>query len=570
MITFKDPYYTLEMKRIFLLILFSLTISNIVNADTTPQSIVVSFGKYMSEWCKTEDISYREKIEALCNGNKKCRVEDKIHADFQKKQGLTDYSTFVLDSYLNMFQSLMQEGLRFDLTNVELVSQDNMPDGQTLSFITADIVVSGQLNHKVKDIILVRDDKISGIYSYSSQLGFSHLNGSLIKALKIGRYVWATNFHNGFAQVANEAGHVGLIDLKGDVIIPCIWDAIEYMGGNFVRGYNYNDNKESAMFDLRYGGKRVPLEWIQDNVIGRDKNVVTFSEGYAIAKNSDGKYGFLAENDTTYHVEYLFDHVTKFQDGYASVKFAGKSFLIDKNFTIQKPQYVSRYEIPSHYYDGMAAIKDNSTQKWGFIDTKGKIVIPCKFDNVGFFSEGICCVEQFDSPSRSPYYQTWKTALINKRGELITDYIFEQSLGEFEDGYIEMIKEIDGHPKGSLIDAKGELLSGFNWEYDNVRYLREDRARFTTTDGKMGFLDKEGKISIPPIYDRAYYFNEGQACVGKEINGKTKYGSINQDGIVVIPFIYDDKFIFNNGVALVQKDNRIGLIDTFGNSSFLN
>lgn len=555
------------MKRVFLVIILLLTITDIVFAETAPESIVASFGREMSLWCETGDISHRKNVEALCDGLKKCRVEDIIHADYQVKQGLTDYSTFVLDSYLNMFASLMHDGLKFNLSNVKLESQDFMPDGQTLSFVTVDIEVCGQLNHKVRDLILVRDDKISGVYSYNSKLGFSHLNGSLIDALTIGRYTWATNFHNGFAQVANEAGHVGLIDLKGNIIIPCMWDAMDYTGGKFARGFNYRDNKASAMYDLRYGGKRVPLEWVQDYIIGRDKRVETFSDGFAVVKNSEGKYGFLAENDSTYNVKYLFDDVSNFQDGYASVTFGGNSFLINKDFTIHRTLDINKYDVTDHYYEGLAAVKDKNTGKWGFMDIKGKIVIPCQFDNVGYFSEGICYVKKDDNPSRSPYYQSWKTAIINKKGELITDYIFEQPLGDFEDGYIEMLMEIDGNLKGSLIDSNGKPLPGFNWKYDNIRYFREGLARFTYNE-KMGFLDKEGNIAVPPIYDLAWYFYEGYACVGKKVDGETKYGCINKDGIVVIPFIYDDKFFFSNGVALVEKDNRIGLIDTFGNSTF--
>ncbi len=554
------------MKRFFIAILFLLAISNIITAETTPEAIVASFGREMSEWCRTGDISHRKNVEALCNGLKKCRVEDKIHADYQSEIGLTDYSTFVLDSFLNMFQTLMHNGLTFKLSNVKIENQDFMPDGQTLSFVTADIKVTGKLNYNVKDLILVRDNKISGIYTYKSKLGFSHLNGSLIDALTNGRYIWSTNFRNGFAIVANEAEHKGLIDLKGNVIIPCIWDAIEYSGGKFVRGYNYKYNKEYSVYDLRYDGKQVPLFFVNDCFIGREKEILTFSEGFAAAKNSKGKYGFLAENDSTYNVKYIYDDVSRFQGGYASVTINGNSFLIDKNFRIRSHN-INKYEIHSSFHDGLAKIKDKTTGKWGFIDINGEIVIPCRFDAADNFSEGICVVEKFDNPSRSPYYQTWKSALINKKGDLITDYIFDLNLGEFEDGYIEMSREINGHSKMSLIDSKGNPLPGFNWDYDQIRYFRDGLARFMDNN-KFGFLNREGKIVVPPIYDRAYYFYDGFACVGKHIDGKTKFGCINTEGIVVIPFIYDEEFFFQNGVALVQKDKQIGLIDTFGNSSF--
>lgn len=58
-------------------------------AKETPVDVVRNFGKVLATWCRTGDIANREKLEQLCNGVKKCRVEDKIHADYQAKRGLT-------------------------------------------------------------------------------------------------------------------------------------------------------------------------------------------------------------------------------------------------------------------------------------------------------------------------------------------------------------------------------------------------------------------------------------------------------------------------------------------------
>lgn len=148
-------------------------------------------------------------------------------------------------------------------------------------------------------------------------------------------------------------------------------------------------------------------------------------------------------------------------------------------------------------------------------------------------------------------------------------YIYNGNWGAFEDGYIEMSKEIDGKIKGTLIGEDGLPLSGFSWQYDNVRRFCNGLARFEV-DKKFGFLDKNGKVIIPAVYDLAMFFHNGYACVGKNINGKMKYGCINTDGIQVIPFIYNETFSFNDGIALVVKDGKTGLTDVFGNSTFLN
>lgn len=116
----------------------------------------------------------------MCSGKKSCRVEDKVLADYLYKKGQSDYETFCLDSYLNMFEDLIADGVSFNMTNIKTETQDNYPDGQVLTFITADIRLTGALNYEVKNLFLVRDGKISGIYHHTTARGFSHLNGSLI------------------------------------------------------------------------------------------------------------------------------------------------------------------------------------------------------------------------------------------------------------------------------------------------------------------------------------------------------------------------------------------------------
>ena len=119
-----------------------LCLATHVKAQNSPEEIVTSFGKALSSWCSTNEIIYRKKIDELCSGSRKCRVEDKIHADYQKQHGLTKYETFVLDSYMNMFQSLMSKSVNYQMSNVKVVGSDETPDG-TLTFITADVKVSG-------------------------------------------------------------------------------------------------------------------------------------------------------------------------------------------------------------------------------------------------------------------------------------------------------------------------------------------------------------------------------------------------------------------------------------------
>ena len=76
-----------------------------------------------------------------------------------------------------MYKELIDNGIDYQMYNVELEHSDMKPDGQ-LSFVTADVEVSGTVNKIETNLFLVRGDKIVGIYSYSSKLGFPHLNNT--------------------------------------------------------------------------------------------------------------------------------------------------------------------------------------------------------------------------------------------------------------------------------------------------------------------------------------------------------------------------------------------------------
>ena len=99
--------------------------------------------------------------------------------------------------------------------------------------------------------------------------------------------------------------------------------------------------------------------------------------------------------------------------------------------------------------------------------------------------------------------------------------------------------------------------------YDYIDCLSEGLARVEKGEypnKKFGFIDKTGKVVIPPIYDLAWHFSEGLA--GVEKNGKR--GFVDKTGKVVIPLIYDGAGSFNDGEAEVRVDDERFYIDKEG------
>ena len=151
--------------------------------------------------------------------------------------------------------------------------------------------------------------------------------------------------------------------------------------------------------------------------------------------------------------------------------------------------------------------KDYSTGKYGY-KHKGRVVIPAKYDDAWYFSEGLALVKI-----------NGKWGFIDKTGAMV-------------------------------IPAKYDVACPFIEGLASVKI-----------NGKWGSIDKTDTMVIPAKYDGAGSFSEGLAAV--YIAGK--YGFIDKSGTIVIPAKYDDAWYFSNGKALVKLNGRKFFIDRNGN-----
>ena len=83
-------------------------------------------------------------------------------------------------------------------------------------------------------------------------------------------------------------------------------------------------------------------------------------------------------------------------------------------YSPDKPNNLTKYDKQYQYLDGLSAINDTSNAKWGFINLDREIKIPLTSDwkSITGFSHGLAGVKG----------QTDKWGFINKKGELIIDY----------------------------------------------------------------------------------------------------------------------------------------------------
>ena len=189
----------------------------------------------------------------------------------------------------------------------------------------------------------------------------------------------------------------------------------------------------------------------------------------------------------------------------------------------------------------MTRVKVN--EKYGFVDTTGKIVVEPQFDFIFDFRNGFAHVE-IDN----------KRGFVNKYGQIVVEPQFTGYVGDYYEGLASV--QVDG--KYGFIDTTGKMV--IEPQFDDAGSFSDGLA-FVKVDGKQEVIDKQGEIVFEPKFD-IYSFSEGLALFSKNY----KKGFINTQGEIVIEPQYDFAEDFKNGFALVGMDGEIKwYIDKSGN-----
>lgn len=289
----------------------------------------------------------------------------------------------------------------------------------------------------------------------------------------------------------------------------------------------------------------------------------SFSEGVVTVVNGDKMGALNTAGDVV--IPCIYDIVFDCTDGILKV-YNGEYIELDGgsrmvNGGVGKYGFISKdgtiicdleYDNAASFYCGRAFVKKNN--KWGCIDTNGKLVIPYQYDYVHSFSEDKALVYTGTLKKGLPDKGVY--SFIDLNGNIVFSGM-ERGF-DFSDGLARVV--LDG--KYGYIDAEGNLVIPAKW--DDAGAFNNGRA-WVVSDGKVRIIDTTGNVvaecNINNIIDVSE-FSDGMAYVW---NSQHRYGFINEEGVLVIPCTYTFAGEFQDGYTYVKNENdKYGIIDKAG------
>ncbi|WP_256358250.1 WG repeat-containing protein [Bacillus sp. sid0103] len=257
--------------------------------------------------------------------------------------------------------------------------------------------------------------------------------------------------------------------------------------------------------------------------------------------------------------------------------------------------------------------KEIGGNKWGYIDTKGKIVLPVHYDRAEDFQENDLAIVGLMDKSGvinasgyfivKPKYDTINPfaegravvndsqgfKVIDESGKEITGKAYSIIVGEYKEGRIRAVK-MDEHgeylygylnkrgnevipliyesasdfEKGKaivktkdgtfqLIDLTGKVIHSYPYAF--VGNYGEGLLTFKESiEGKSGYIDEQGKTVIEPKFSLAESFIDGRAIVSLLENNRENYGVIDRNGKFVIKPNYNQILSLDEGRFAIGKE----------------
>jgi hypothetical protein len=269
--------------------------------------------------------------------------------------------------------------------------------------------------------------------------------------------------------------------------------------------------------------------------------------------NEGGLWGFI-DNTGSMVISPQFEAAAPFSEGLAEVGVGGKSSFVD---TTGKVVFNTDFNFGDVelFREGFAAARNQNG--WGFIDTKGRVIVTPQYTSVGDFSSGLAMVRTGD-------WAEGKAGYINVLGELVIPMNFYDGR-PFSEGLAAVL--LNG--SWGFIGMTGDYVTDPQFVDVGYKYnegVIEVEPYEDNEEGLWGYINDVGEYIIEPLYKMAGPFSAGLAPV--QVDAGDPNGFIDHQGAMVIAPNYFALTSFFEGLATVYDENgQMGYINTSGNLS---
>jgi hypothetical protein len=278
-----------------------------------------------------------------------------------------------------------------------------------------------------------------------------------------------------------------------------------------------------------------------------------------------------------------FERVSGFSGGLAWVMLNGLVVYIDRGGRFVTPEPPTLAAAPWLWRPGAIhdADSNNGGTAFGFIDRRGKLVIPPVFSRAGDFGAGLAPVQSTSGAFGYVDAQgRWKLAPVFRSAlPFVEGLALVQGCGSFSSRYCHI--DPQGHEQLMLpdsIESARPLENGLAWMqgYDGKAQWMDRKGkmvaapatiapppelqRLSINGGPWGFADANDRFVIAPRFDDVGEFSQGLAPVKMA----DKWGFVERTGKMAIAPAYDEVAPFSDGLARVRVGERWGVIDRQG------
>lgn len=403
-----------------------------------------------------------------------------------------------------------------------------------------------------------------------------------------------------FVIVTDSENQQGIVDLSGKELLPCQYRIFRQSGTSL---FLVADDHKLGLLN-KHAKWVLPMEYEHDIDCFECMEMGNFfSKGYACL--SKGRKHGLVDTTGKVLIPFKFDQRFEVDMPNQMLYFGLYEDHVSKTWITDFNGYliIGPYEFIGRFSEGLASFERDG--KYGFLSTKGKTIIPCKYECCGWteFSNG-CVLVGNDG----------KHMLIDKNGQ--TKHVFDPAVFiEYclwdNSIFIVTQRGKDDYPtdKYGAVDGNGNPLIPIQyerWYILNGKYLALDKyesgcdiydksGRFVvhfqqfkgmeydegTTyssnysaamqDSLWGFVDKDLKTVIPFRYKEATYLGHGYGRV-RTADGQTLCIDMSDRTVISGPYEYvspvsDDLFKFYASNPKDGDEIIVGFVDIYGNST---